>query len=153
MTEILMQKIEDGLHPVDQDGYEAIRHFNDGVFVKVKFSVPRNIRQFRLYHAMINLIFVHQREPKVFPTREIMRKEISIALGHCQEVRNSFTGKTYTIVRSTDFGSMDQLEWIEYFDAFKRFVLEKIVPGVGSKDLDQAIADMLRITGPEQMER
>ena len=148
MTELLMMKMEDGLHPADDEARQAIRQVPENSIVKVKVSVPRNVRQFRLYHAMVNVVFQHQMEPKAYATREDLRAGISIALGHCHEVRNARTGAMSLMPNSTSFGAMDQVEWKEYFDAFKQFVLTVILPGVNSRDLDNAIADMLREPNP-----
>lgn len=153
MTELLMTKLEDGLHPTDQDGYMAIRQVPEHAIVKVKFSVPRNIAQHRLYFAMIKLVFEHQKEPRQYATTEHLREGINIALGHFHTVKNPITGMVYTVPNSTSFGSMDQMAFREYFEAFKDFVCNKILPRVNSRDLDQAVADMLRLPGPDQIER
>ena len=152
-TQLLMEKIEERLIPTDDEGYKAIRLMPDGTIVRVTFSVPRSARQLRLYHAMINLVFEHQEEPRQFPTRDALRAGINIALGHSEQVHNYLTGQIYTIPKSIAFGAMDHTEFVEYFDAFKHFVLTQILPRVESRDLDQAVADMLRLPGPNQLLR
>lgn len=153
MTEILMIKLEDDLHPADADGYAAIRAIPENAMLKVNFSVPRNVRQLRLFFAMLKLIHAHQREPRQYATSEDLRASVLVAMGHCHEVRNILSGQVFTMPNSIAFGAMDQMQWKEFFDAFKRFVYETILPGVNSRDLDQQIADMLHEPGPDQLER
>jgi hypothetical protein len=153
MSELIMQKLEDALHPTDVDGIAAMLQIPENSFLKVKFSVPRNVKQLRLYFAMINLVFEHQKEPRSYPTRDRLREGINIALGHFHEVKNPLTGQIFTVPNSISFGAMDNVEFREYFEAFKSFVLDKILPRVQSRDLDQAVADMLRLPGPDQLQR
>lgn len=153
MTELIMEKREDALLPTDDDGYQAMRRMSEGSLVKVNFSVPRSVRQLRLYHAMIKVVFEHQREPRLYATRDDLRAGINLALGHSHEVRNILTGEIRTIPNSVAFGAMDDIAFREYFEAFKHLVLSQILPKVQSRDLDQAVADMLRIAGPDQIER
>lgn len=153
MTELLMVKLEDGLHPTDSDGYSAIRQVPENSILKVNFSVPRNVRQLRLYHAMIKLVFEHQKEPRQYATTEHLREGINIALGHFHHVKNPITGMVYQVPNSVSFGAMDQISFNEYFQAFKDFVCNEILPRVQNRDLDQAVADMLRLPGPDQIER
>lgn len=151
MTEILMEKIEDSLHPVDADGQAAIRAMPDRSIVKVKFSVPRNVRQLRLFFAMINLVFDNQREPRRFATKDDLRAAVMIATGHFHEVKNLLHGTVHIIPNSISFGAMDDMAFREFFEAFKNLVFTKIIPGVGRRDFEQQIADMLRLPGPDQM--
>lgn len=153
MAELLMIKLEDGLHPTDADGYAAIRQVSENTIVKVKFSVPRNVRQLRLYFAMLKVVFEHQKEPRQYATTNDLRDGINIALGHFHYVKNPLTGQIYTVPNSIAFGAMDNIAFREYFEAFKDFVCNKILPRVQSRDLDQAVADMLRLPGPDQIER
>jgi hypothetical protein len=153
MTDLIMIKGQHGLTPTDAEGWAALRQINDGALLRVKFSVPRNVRQHRLFFALINLVFEHQPEPRQFATREALREAITVAAGHFHEVRNVINGKVYTVPNSISFGALDQPAWQEFFEAAKRVIVEKIIPGINNRDLDQAIADMLQAPGPDQMER
>lgn len=143
MTEILMQKFEDSFHPVDAEGIAALKATPENSIIKIKFSVPRNARQLRLFFAMVNVVFDHQPEPRWFATRDKLREAITIRAGHFHEVKGP-KGEVYTIPDSISFGSMDQMAWREFFDAAKNVILTQILPRVNSRDLDRQVADMLR---------
>jgi uncharacterized protein DUF1367 len=153
VTELLMIKMEDGLHPTDSDGYAALRQVPENAIVRVKFSVPRNIAQHRLFFALINVVFEHQREPHMFATREALREAITISAGYFETIQNPITGLIYTRPKSIAFGAMDGVEWRDFLEAAKRVILDAILPRVQSRDLDQAVSDILRLPGPDQIER
>lgn len=153
MTQILMAKLEDGLHPVDEAGVEAMRSIPEGGYVTIKFWVPRNIRMHRLFFAMIKLVFEHQPEPKMYATERGLREALLLAAGHSHEVINLEHGTVHIIPNSIAYGAMDQIEFRQLFESVKNIILEKILPRVRSRDLDQQVSDMLRLPGPDQIER
>lgn len=152
-TEVLMCKMEDGLHPVDEAGIEALRSIPENGYVTIKFWVPRNIRLHRLFFAMIKLVWAHQPEPRQYATEQGLREALLIAAGHCHEIINLEHGTVHIIPNSMAFGAMDQVEFRQLFEAVKHIILEKILPRVNSRDLDQQVSDVLRLPGPDQLER
>lgn len=151
-TQLLVEKLEDALHPTDQASIKALRQIPDRTIVKIQLSIPRNVRHHRMFFALINLVFEAQREPRQFPTREALLDALKIAIGHVREVRG-IRGETYIVPDSISFGRMDQLQFREFFDSAVRVILEKILPGVERRDLEQQIYDILHEPGPEQMKR
>lgn len=151
-TQMLMEKLEDALHPTDQASIDAMRSIPERAIVKIQVSVPRNVRHHRMFFALINLVFEAQREPRMFATREALLDAIKIALGHVREVRG-IRGETYIVPDSISFGRMDNIAFREFFDAAVRLILEKILPGVGKRDIEQRIYDILKEPGPEQAQR
>lgn len=152
-TEILMEKIEGGLHPVDEDGHRALQEIQENGYVTIKFWVPRNIRLHRLFFALVKLVWTNQKEPRLYPTEVSLREALAIAVGHSHEVVNLEHGTIHTIPNSISYGAMDQVEFKQFFEATKQVILDRILPGVASRDLDQQVSDMLRLPGPDQMER
>lgn len=151
-TQMLMEKLEDALHPTDQASIEAMRNIPERAIVKIQVSIPRNVRHHRMFFELIRVTFEAQREPRVFPTREALLDVIKIAIGHVREVRD-LQGRTHIVPDSISFGRMDQMQFREFFDAAVRLILEKILPGVGRRDIEQRIYDILHEPGPEQMGR
>jgi hypothetical protein len=152
MAEILLEKLEDALHPVDEDSINAMRQIPERTIVKVKVSIPRNIRQHRLFFALIKLMWVHQLEPRQFPTEDSLRAAVLIAIGHVIEVR-CYDGTTRFIPDSIAFGRMDNIAFQQLLDSAIHFITTFLLPGMGNRDLEQQVADMLRLPGPAQLER
>lgn len=149
-TQLLMVKMEDGLHPTDQESIEAIRQIPDNSIVKIQVSIPRNVRHHRMFFALINLVWQAQREPRIFPTRDALRDAIKIASGHVREVRD-LQGRTHIVPDSISFGRMDNIAFKEFFDSAVRIILDRILPGVENKDLEQQIYDLLHEPGPDRL--
>ena len=149
-TQMLMEKLEDALHPADQAAIEAMRQVPERSIVKIQFSIPRNVRHHRMFFALINLVWQAQREPRTFATRENLLDALKIATGHVREVRD-LQGRTHIVPDSISFGRMDQVQFREFFDSAVKVILERVLPGVRRKDIEQQIYDILHEPGPEQL--
>lgn len=149
-TQMLMEKLEDALHLTDQASIEAMRQIPEKSIVKIQLSIPRNVRHHRMFFALINIVWQAQREPRMFPTRESLLDAIKIATGHVREVRD-LQGRAHIVPDSISFGRMDNIQFREWFDAAVRVILERILPGVEKKDLEQQICDLLREPGPDRL--
>lgn len=146
-TQMLMEKLEDALHPTDKASIEAMRNIPERSIVKIQLSIPRNVRHHRMFFALINLTFEAQREPCTFPTREALLDALKIAIGHVREVRG-IRGETYIVPDSISFGRLDNMAFREFFDSAVKVILEKILPGVEKKELEAQIYNMLHEPGP-----
>jgi hypothetical protein len=151
-TQLLMEKFEDSLHPTDQASVEAIRLIPEQSIVKIQVSIPRNVRHHRMFFALINIVWQAQREPRAFPTRESLLDALKIATGHVREVVD-LQRRTHIVPDSIAFGRMDQIQFKEFFDSAINVILERILPGVGKKELEQQVYDVLHEPGPNSMER
>ena len=63
-TQILMERWEDGLIPLDADGMRALKDVPGRTIVRVSFAVPRNIRHHRMFFALLNIVYDAQHDPK-----------------------------------------------------------------------------------------
>ena len=151
-TQLLVEKLEDALFPVDEDGKSAIRNIPEHSIVKIQVSIPRNVRQHRLFFAILKLTFEHQREPRQFPTQEKLLDALKMAVGYTREVRD-LHGKIHIVPDSISFGRMDQIAFRQFFDSVVHVITTQIIPGVGKRDFEQQLADLLREPGPDQIER
>ena len=149
-TQMLMEKLEDALHPADQAAIEAMRQVPERSIVKIQFSIPRNVRHHRMFFALINLVWQAQREPRTFATRENLLDALKIATGHVREVRD-LQGRTHIVPDSISFGRLDNIAFKEFFDSAVKVISERVLPGVSKKDLEQQIFDSLQRTRAEQM--
>lgn len=152
MTELLMTKNAYALRPTDQDGMLALQSMSENAIVKVTLFVPRNPRQWRLFQAMVQLGFEHQKEPRVFATREDLRKYLIIKTGHFDLITRP-NGETFPEARSLAFGALDQVEWLDFWPAAKLVFREQIISGIGDGDLEQALSELLREISPADLRR
>lgn len=148
-TEILMEKLEGGLHPVDDDGIKAMRAVEENKIVKIKLSIPRNVAYHRFLFALLKVVYDAQREPKVFATTEKLLDALKIGTGYVREVRD-FQGNTHVVPDSIAFGRMDEIQFREWMEQVKDLILRWVLPRVEKADFNRQISEMLRITGPEE---
>lgn len=151
MVKILMEKLEDALLPVDDDGRIAIRNVPDRSILRVDFSVPRNIRMHRLFFAILKLTFEAQQEPKAYPTEEKLLDALKLGVGYVREVRDIKGKEIHRVPDSISFGRMDQVAFKQFFDSVIQLIITRIVPRVSKKDFEQHLYDMLREPGPDQL--
>lgn len=152
MTDLLLVKIEDGLHPTDGAGIETMRLIPENSIVRVRFSVPRNIRHHRMFFALLTVAFEGQTEPRLFPTTSHLLDAIKVATGHVREFKD-LHGRIHIVPDSISFGRMDQIQFRQWFDAAVDVILTNVLRGTKRRDLEQRIADILHEPGPEQINR
>ena len=150
-TKLLMEKLEDALHPVDAEGLRALKDVPERAIVSVQFAVPRNIRHHRMFFSLLNVVFDAQPDPKQFPPVDKLLDAIKLATGYVREVKD-IHGKTHIVPDSISFGRMDQTAFRQFFDSAMDVINRYILPGINKRDVEQRIADILREPGPDQLQ-
>lgn len=141
MAKVLMRRhhIMPHLIPADESSAEEMRRLKPGQHVIVEVKRARNPRQFRLYWALIGVIFDHQSR---YATRQDLSDALKVAVGHYEEV-----GKRgeHVIVRpkSIAFANMPQPEFEDFFDRVIKLVCERIIPGTNDTELRAHLEDMV----------
>lgn len=148
-VELIMQRSSLGLSPVDQIGIEAINKIPFGKEVKAKITQPRNAKFHRLFFGLLNLVYGSQDK---YATLEGLLDAVKIAIGHCDELV-TLDGKLCMIPRSISWAEMDEASFRQFFDRAVTIIIEKILPGTNKKDLEQAVMDILKEPGPNQLMR
>lgn len=135
-------KVENGrLQPVDDVGREYLAR-KHGKTVRVTVSEPRNIKQLRLYWALIHLVFPNQ---STWLTPEDLSDAIKCAVGHCEQTTLK-DGRIMVRPKSISFSKADQSQWEAFFDAVVRLVITKVIPGTKEDDLRRELEEMVGLS-------
>lgn len=140
MTDLLFVKGIEALMPYDQDAKDAIGKMKSGDVVRVKgVTRPRNPHHHRLYWAMLSKIVDNT---DMFQDPEQLHYMLKIAIGHTRPFINS-KGQVFYEPLPTDFASMDQTEFDNYFDRCVNVICARIIPGMDSAALKGELLEMV----------
>lgn len=145
---IIMIKRKGLLAAEDSYSHEMLARIPDGTPVKVKVTVPRNIKHHRKFFALLNLVFDSQPEPKMFATVDGLLDALKIATGHVREFRD-LHGNMHIVPSSISIGAMDQLKFEEFYNQAVNVILERVLPHCPRADIEQQIFNMLGEPGPD----
>lgn len=141
MSKVLMRRhhIMPHLIPADDSSAEEMKRLKPGQHVTVEVKRARRPRQFRLYWALVAVIFDHQTR---HATRTDLSDALKVAVGHYEEV-----GKRgeHVIVRpkSISFANMPQADFEDFFARVVAFVCANIIPGTSDAELRAHLEEMV----------
>ena len=141
MTRFLVVKHLGALRPIDEAGEAVLQKLGQGEVVEIGLRRPRNIRHFRLFWALMSLVWEQVQGPE-YPTVESLVVRLKIATGHRDELR--FAGGVVAFVpRSISFAAMDQIEFDAFYNRVCDWVAANVLPGVTQEDLKREIEEMI----------
>jgi hypothetical protein len=113
---------------------------NGPAFIVVKYAKrARNVRQHRLYWALMNIIAENTDRGWSSEGASFFMK---IATGHYDEITDAH-GNVYKNPRSISFAAMDQGEFQVFMDKCIKLVCERIIPGLPEGDLRRTLMEMV----------
>jgi hypothetical protein len=139
-TEIRVRRVLNRLVPVDKISEDDLLLLPADKEFDCKIWKKRNSDHHRKYFALVNAIFPHQ---KYWPTVKALHDQLKIAVGFSYEARDIRTGEVRTYPDSIAFDSIDQTEFEQVYERIVEVVLTRVLPGVGRKDLDTQVHDIL----------
>lgn len=134
---------------LDEAGEEMLTQLPFDTAFVVKISQPRNSKHHRLFFTLMNEVYKNQ---TTFATLEGMLDAIKVAIGHCDE-RVSVTGTKFYVPRSISFAAMDQTAFRQFYDKAVDVILNHILPHTKKADLEQRLCDIMKVPGPDQLNR
>ena len=140
---LVFQKLNGSLLPADQDAEQALAKIAKGELVFVGIKKSRNIKHHRLYWALVGLVYDNQ---STYQSKEVISDVLKISAGHADLVRLPNGGEYYR-PRSISFAKMNQLEFSEFWDRICRYACEKLIPGIGERQLKNELYGMVDATG------
>jgi len=127
------------LVPCTAQDKEALSKVPVNEWRRVSIRMPRNVKHHRKYFALLQAIFPHQ---TMWPTFAKFRDKFEEALGHGEYHVNA-RGERYFENASIDFHSMDQQAFSEFYERAIDLIQTRILPGVGSEELDRTVLDIM----------
>lgn len=139
-TEVRVRRVMDRLVPADKVSADDLANLPANVDLKCVITRPRNARHHAKYFALVSAIFPHQ---SAYPTLKALHDELKIAVGYSYESRDLITGEVRTHADSIAFDKLDQTEFEPVYERIVEAVLKYVLPGVGRRDLDAQVLDIL----------
>ncbi len=138
MTDIWLRRTISGFAPLDPDDMKDSWNIGDEVLADVR--KPRNAKLHRKAFVLLDKVWEHSD----YPTKELLRKAMTIGAGFVDMVVNPMTGEVCYAPKSWAFGSMDDTEFRGLYQRMIDVAL-KIVPNSTRPDWEQAVDDIIRM--------
>ena len=135
---IYVHRLGDRLLPEAPLDAELLRDFDAGKRLKCVLTMPRNVDRLRYYFACLTLIMENMDDP---PGRQTLHDAIKVRLGFTQTVKG--VGGPIILPASVAFDKMEETEFKDFLAAFKRLLVETIIPGINREAFERAALEML----------
>ena len=141
MGELYLRRTLTGFAADDEASADAMRGYKVGDVYRANVVKPRNIKNHRRYWALINLVY---QNTDAYKSADQLHQHLKILAGHCSPVVSKATGETWWIPESISFGSMDEIQFQDFWRRVILVVQEHILPGV---DVDAVQYEIEKLVG------
>jgi hypothetical protein len=132
-----------GLFPVDDEGFQILGKLKLDKDVGCDVRARRNPRQHRLFFAILKFLQLHSERFEHAPIEKI-KDAVKLATGLADTFIDAETGKTYYVLRSISFGSMDQSAFNSFFDDAVSVIANRWMPaGVTAESVRNELLEMV----------
>jgi hypothetical protein len=138
---ILCRKAGNTLKPVDEAGFKVLGRIKQGDAVWVDVTRPRNLRQFQLYWALMQIVADNS---DYYDSKEQVSDMMKVATGHTSTFIDHH-GQIWHELKSISFDNMDQDTFNAYFDRCIDIIVRRFLPNLPEGDLRREVEDMCRV--------
>ncbi len=138
--EIRVRRVLNRLVPVDKLAEDDMMELDADTVYDAKVWKKRNSNHHRKYFALVNAIFPHQ---SAWPTTKALHDQLKMAVGFSYEAKDMATGEIRVYPDSIAFDRLDQAEFSQVYDRIVDVILTRVLPGVGRRDLEGQVLDIL----------
>ena len=135
---IYVHRSGDRLLPEAPLDAELLRDYDAMKRLKCVLTMPRNVDRLRYYFACLTLIMENMDNP---PSRKSLHDAIKVRLGFTETIRG--VGGPIILPASVAFDRMSEVEFKDFLAAFKRLLVEAIIPGISRPAFEKAAMEML----------
>lgn len=131
MAKAVFRKTHNGFVPVDDEARELFKRAKDGRDVVIEMTLARNPRHHRLFYAILKFCVMHavaENGESRFSNIEEAKTAIKIATGEVDPYIDATTGKTFFVLRSISYASMDQARFAAFFDRATFVIADRWMP-------------------------
>lgn len=141
--EVFLKKKDGGFVVEYGNDHDEVKKIPEGTEVKAIITRPRNIGHHRKFFALLRLVVNNlPEELDIYNNTTLLLDEIKFQLGHF-ELRQNIDGNPYYIVKSINFGSMDQTEFNEFYSKTIDVILKHFLKGNNKEELMVEVIDYL----------
>jgi hypothetical protein len=138
--EIRIKRVLNRIVPADRLSDDEIMGLDADKEYDCKIWQKRNADHHRKYFALVNAIFPHQ---SAWATTKALHDQLKMAVGFSYEAKDMKTGEGRTYPDSIAFDKLDQGEFAEVYERIVDVILKRVLPGVGRRDLEAQVQDIL----------
>lgn len=145
MVKFLVSKRLGSLHPVDDQGEQAMRTLGINEVFSVEIKRPRNVQFHRKFFALLQIILENQ---DYYKSVDDLLDVVKLRIGHCRTIQTQ-DGEV-RIPNSISFASMDATAFDDFYNRACAWVCQEVIPGLDRQDLDSEVrATLLGFGTPE----
>lgn len=137
MAQIWLRRTATGVSPLNPDELPKGWRIGDDLLGEIR--KPRNGKLHRKAFVLLDVVWPHTE----YPTKEALRKAMTVGAGFTDEVINPVTGEVCWSPKSWAFSEMDDFEFGELYSRLIDVAL-KIVPGSKRGDWEAAVDEIVR---------
>ncbi|MEI9428650.1 DUF1367 family protein [Mesorhizobium sp. Cs1299R1N3] len=127
----MLRRVPAGFVPLTAYDHEMIERVPMFADVRAAISMPRSLPRHRFYWVLLGIVAENQDR---WRTAEDLHTAIKVKLGYIEDFV-LIDGSLLIRPRSTNFDSMDELEFQEYLEAALAVISTDIIPGLDIKAL------------------
>lgn len=131
MTKAVFRHRGRSLIPVDQEGLDLLESIPNERDAVIEVKARRNPKHHRLFFAILKFMVEHTDH---FETIEQAKTAIKIAAGEVDTHIDAETGKVFFILRSINWGAMDQTRFAAFYDRAIYVIANKWMPPGTTED-------------------
>jgi hypothetical protein len=138
---VFLRVVKGALVPADGHSETALRarKYSMGDVLSADLSKPRHPKHHKLVMSLLKIVLDNQ---DGLQTIDQLLTIVKIKMGRAAPFVDSATNKTYWVVESISFASMDQGEFEVFWEDLKNLVARDYLPGMTPDQLSEAIDRM-----------
>lgn len=130
---MMLRRVPAGFAPLAACDAEQMEHIPIFADVRANLTMPRSMPRHRFYWVVLGIVADNQER---FRTAEDLHTAIKVKLGYVEDFV-LIDGSLLIRPRSTDFESMDELEFRQYMEAAFQIIVTDIIPGLDLEALKE----------------
>lgn len=137
MADVWVRRTATGFVADDEEGMPKGWAIGDRLMATIR--KPRNGKLHRKAFILLDVVWPHTE----YPTKEILRKAMTIGAGFVDEIVNPMTGEVGLCAKSWKFDAMDDSDFRELYSRLIDVAL-KIIPQSTRADWESAVEEVAR---------
>jgi hypothetical protein len=134
------------LRPLDDDGFEALRHLPEGKILTVEVKQPRNAKHARKFWKLADVVHHNLSDEQTlrYPQTDDLVDAFKVLLGYSKEIHLP-GGEVFKKPGSIAFHKMDQTEFNVFYDKVCDLIAKYFLPGIETVDLKQEVESLIGV--------
>jgi hypothetical protein len=128
---MMLRRVPQGFVPLTAYDHEQIDRVPIFADVRASITMPRSLPRHRFYWVLLGIVAENQDR---WRTAEDLHTAIKVKLGYIEDF-HLIDGSLLIRPRSTNFDSMDEIEFREYLDRALEVICTEIIPGLDIRAL------------------